>query len=721
MNAHGQNFDDHSFLDAAASEVDSIEVCAVWILTHFGRPLSRAALRALVAREPGRWSVEQFIEALESQSIKVDLSAGSFRARTYTGQVCLLANTDDEVILLTGEFSKRGLIFALQPTKSHTLMEVDNKELGKWDGARVIRLQPPLRTQKNTDNSRGRHGHWFWGPLIAARVLYIQVLLAALLTNVFALAASLFSMIVYDRVMPNGAYETLLALLTGIALVFASDFIIRMLRSYFLDVAGARADMVIADTLFEQLIDVELSSRTRSTGATISVMREFEALRDFLTSATLTILIDIPFSVIFLFVIASVSGPLVLVPLGVAPLVILASVAVQPSLKKLVKVSQEDAQTKNAILVETLAGLETVKALGMGAIMRRRWQDAVSHQASIGLQTRMLGQIAGNVANLAGQIVWVGVVTYGFFLVQAGQIGTGAIVAASMLAGRVISPLAQLAQLLTRLNQSLASYHNLSELMHQAREHKPRDANMDFGRLKGGIEFQNVSFRYPGQTKGGLEDVSFRIESGERVAFAGPVGSGKSTITKLILGLYQPDKGRILLDGIDIRQFDPADIRSCIGAVMQDIWLFSGTVKENIAVGSERPSDIEVVDAAQISCAHDFIATHPDGYGFKLKERGEGLSGGQRQSIAIARALVGNPPILILDEATSAFDVNTERDLMNRLLSRLQGKSLIVVTHRASLFGLVNRIIVVQEGRIVAQGPKEEVLRRFAQPNGNAS
>ncbi len=708
--------------DAKAAGTDPIELYLIWVLAHFGRPMSRAALRARVARDQGPWSIEQSIEALESLGICVETQDLTKVIKNFAASPVLLVAPDAKLLLLTGDIDGTSGFKALRLNSNDGHVEtIGASELANWAQASALVFTPQVQgASEESKHGRGRYGHWFWGPLLTARGLYVQVAIAALLTNMFALSASIFSMIVYDRVMPNGAVETLIALLFGVGIVFASDFVIRSLRSYFLDLAGARADMVIADSLFAQVMDIELGARKGSVGATASIMREFESLRDFLTSATLTVLIDIPFAIIFVIVIAVIGGPIVWVPLLVAPIVILSSLAVQPSMRKLVKASQEDGRNKNSILVETLTGIETLKALGAGSIMRRRWQEAVSHQAAISLKTRMFGQFAGNVANLAGQLVWVGVVTVGFFLVQQGQIGSGAIVACSMLAGRVISPLAQLAQLLTKVNQSLASYHSLSELMNQPREHEARDTFVDFGSIKGGIEFRNVSFKYPGQSKGGLEDLSFKIEPGEKVAFVGPVGSGKSTITKLILGLYKPDSGTILIDGVDSRQYDLADIRRSIGAVMQDVWLFSGSVKENIAIGGENPSDGDILEAARIACVHDFIASHPDGYGMKLKERGEGLSGGQRQAISIARALVARPSMVILDEATSAFDVNTERVLINRLNASIPDNTLIVVTHRSSLFELVQKIFVMQDGRLVAHGPKDELLRRLAQA-GNQS
>jgi ATP-binding cassette subfamily C protein LapB len=702
--------------DEAAPARDSVEVCLLWLLAHFKRPMSRAALRARAAREPGPWSLEEAVEALESFGVGVEEHArAAFDPAPAPGPFLLIGH-DGDCLLVTGDEDQKGHLRTLDPQQSGALESLAPEQVADWPARTVLSFTPPLRDSAETDGlARGRYGHWFWGPLLSARGIYVQVLLAALLTNVFALAASIFSMIVYDRVMPNGAIDTLIALLFGIGIIFLSDFAVRTLRSYFLDLSGARADMVIADTLFEQIADLRLDARRGSVGSMASVLREFETLREFLTSATLTILIDIPFALIFLLVIGFVGGPLALVPLLAAPAVIGASLVIQPALRKLVKIGQEDARNKNAILVETLSGLETLKALGATSVMRRRWQEAVSHQAAIGLKTRMFGGFAANVANLASQIVWVGVVTYGFFLVQQGQIGTGAIVACSMLAGRIIGPLAQLAQILTRLNQSVASYHSLSEVMRLPREHEPRDSYVEFGRIAGGVEFRNVSFAYPGQSGGGLKKVSFKIAPGEKVAFVGPVGAGKSTITKLILGLYQPDEGAILIDGVDARQYDPADIRRSVGAVMQDVWLISGTVKENIALGGEAPSDAQILEAARIACAHDFIAAHPDGYGLVLKERGEGLSGGQRQAVAIARALVSQPSVLILDEATSAFDVGTERMLIDRLKNGLRDQTVVVITHRASLFDLVDTIIVLQDGRVAASGPKEELLRRLAQ------
>ena len=689
---------------------DPIETCVLWLLESLDKPMSAAALRASVARLPGPWTFEEAIEALESFG---------FRCRERSVSLSDLLSTHKSSIFL----SEGAVVAAIQPkteahpaqlfvpTRSSRPSPLSVEALAMIYGGMVIEIEAELKIGAEDDEQKGRFGHWFFGPLLASKFIYFQVMMAALLTNIFALATSGFSMIVYDRVMPNGAMETLVALLVGVFIIFISDFVIRSLRSYFLDVAGAQADMVIADTLFEQVIDMELAARTSPTGSVANSLREFESLRDFLTSATLTTLIDLPFAVLFLFVIWTIGGPLVYVPLAAIPLIIGSTLLIQPSLRKLTQSNYEDGQTKNSVAIETLQGIETIKAIGAGSMMRKRWQDVISHQSAIGLKTRVLSQFSSNMSNFANQLVWVGTVTLGVYLTQTGAIGSGAIVACSMLSGRSIAPLAQLSQLLTRMNTALASYRNLSALMSQPREHKNKAAYLNRPVWQGSIEFRDVSFNYPGQSQGGLQNISFKIEAGEKVAIVGKVGSGKTTLAKLLVGLYKPSSGAILVDGIDIRQIDPADLRRNIGVVMQESWLFSGTVKQNIAVGGNNPTDEEILQAAMVSGVHEFISEHPDGYAYKLKEKGEGLSGGQRQTINIARALVGRPPILLMDEPTSAMDLGHESELIAKLKNQLINQTILIITHRTSILELATRVLVLDQGKIVAQGPKSDFMR----------
>ena len=672
--------------------------------------MSEAALRSRVADHEDGWDWSRMLDAIDSLGFGMrQLEGGLVALRDAVEPVIIRLKSGGAAVLLPSNEGDVPLV--MWPVRSLKEEDWPVESLFEACDGVMLAVSPATRVPKDEEHlPRGRMGHWFWGPLVTAKPMYVQVIVAALLTNIFALTTSLFSMIVYDRVLPNNAIDTLTALLIGVSLVLLSDFAIRTLRGYFLDVAGARADAIIADTLFEQVMDLDMSARRGSVGSLANVLKEYESIREFLTSATLTILIDIPFAILFLVVIAAIGGPLVWVLIVIMPIMVLASLAVQPQLRRLTQTSFEDGQNKQSILVETLSGLETVKAVGASGQMRKRWQKVIAHQAQIGLKTRMLSQFAGNVANLGSQVSSIAIVAVGVYLAKDGSIGTGAIVACSMLSGRAIAPLAQLAQLLTRVNQSLASYKSLKELMSQPREHPPNVSYLPRDKIEGSIELKDVSFRYEGQQSGGLEKVSIKINPGEKVAIIGRVGSGKTTLSKLILGLQKPTEGAVLVDGCDLRQFDKADLRKNFGTVLQDIWLMSGTVRHNIALGTVRPSQKDILEAAEVAGVHDFIASHPDGYNLKLAERGEGLSGGQRQAVAIARALVGHPSVILLDEPTSAMDVNAERTLIERLKPRVKDATLIVITHKATLIDLVDRVIVMDQGRVVADGPKDKVL-----------
>lgn len=697
---------------------DHLEDCLLWLLAKLGNPMSRSALRSRVAREPGAWTQDDAIEALESFGFRchlqnADVAPGEHLALAFSGFAAPYVYTGNIV---------DGIPEVYNPASHDKPVKQDATSRASWRQRQIYHVEHMLRqNETDAEKPQGRYGHWFWGPVMQSKALYWQVGLSALFINIFALVSSIFSMIVYDRVMPNNAVDTLIALVIGVLFVLLGDFIIRTLRAYFLDLAGLQADMVIADTVFEQLVDMQMKARKGSIGGLASIVRDFESIRDFFTSATLTTFIDIPFAVIFILVIFAVGGPLALVPLLVAPFVLLASVLIQPKLRKLIQLSNEDGHNKHAVIVESLHGIETIKSLGAGSVLRGRWQRSVAHQAAIGLKMRMLSQLANNFANLGSQVVWVATVTYGFFLIQEGEIGSGAIVACSMLAGRTISPIAQLAQLLTRLNQTLSSYKSIDAVMNMPREHKRNEAYIQHENFKGAIEFRDVHFTYPGQQQPTLNGVSFKIGVGEHVAFIGRIGSGKSTIAAMLMAFYAPDKGEILIDGIDIRQLDTSDLRRNIGAVLQDIWLLSGTVKENIALGADTPTDEQIINAAKIAGVHDFIAPHADGYGMVLRERGLGLSGGQRQAIAVARALVGNPAVLLLDEPTSATDMAGERQLIERMKLATANKTMLLITHRPSMIDLVDRVIVIDAGKVLADGPKQVILNQPAANNQPAS
>ena len=556
--------------------------------------------------------------------------------------------------------------------------------------------------------------HWLFGPLRDNAKIYGQTIIAAAIVNLLALVSSFFIMTVYDRVLPNQAIESLIALTIGVMIAHIFDFTLKSLRGYFIDVAGQRLDASVGMTVFDNLIAMRLESKRGATGAVAGLVKEFENLRDFFSSATLVAIVDLPFIFLFIATIAMVGGPIALVPLIGVLIAITAGVAIQPLIMQRTKQAMAEGHLKHAVLIETLAGLETVKSVDAGDMMRSRWRSGVMRQAKTSTIGRFLNQFAVNAAGFAQQFSQVGVVVIGVILVGANEITTGALIASVILTGRAMAPLGQVASLLSRINGALASYKSLNQLMTTQSEIDPNRDYLARPQLSGKIEFRELSFAYPGQTTRALDEISFTIEPGERVAILGKNGSGKSTIVRQITGIYQPTEGSVLVDDTDIRQIHPSDLRSNIGVVLQDVCLFSGSIKENIALGLEKISDQDILHAAKIAGVHEFIGATAGGYDQRLAERGEGLSGGQRQAIALARALASKPSILLLDEPSSALDSQAEAMLIARLDKAMRGRTLLIVTHRMSMVRLVDRIIVLDRGRIIVDGARDTVLRAMS-------
>lgn len=561
-----------------------------------------------------------------------------------------------------------------------------------------------------------RFARWLTEPMQRNRAIYAKVALAATVINLFGIVTSLFTMTVYDRVLPNNATSSLIALTIGLVIVVIFDFVLRTLRAYFADIAGARIDEEIGDTVFRRLLAIRMDVRSGSTGSLAAMMRELESLRDFFASMTLTAVVDLPFILVTLAVIALIGGPLVFVPLLMVPLVILVSALSQPALDRLSARAMQQAQLKQAVLVEAIGGLETVKANNAAPLLNARWQAAMEKHSHVSLNQRLVSTFAVNVAVIANTISYAGVVVAGVGMIASQNLTMGGLIACSILAGRAVAPLGQIAQLMTRLTQARTAYAQINGLL----EHPPEGpaGTAIAPRVTGQIELRKVSFRYPGQAEAALSDVSLRIRPGEKVAILGRMGSGKSTIARLIMGLYAPADGLVLVDGTDMKQIDPAAYRARIGVALQESVLLSGSIRDNILLSRERIDDAEMLRAAQVSGAHDFIGTMANGYDLVLADRGESLSGGQRQAIAMARALAGSPPLMVFDEPTSAMDVQTEARLIKRLAAELADRTLVLITHRPPMLRLVDRVIIMDGGKILADGPRDEVLNRAGSTSG---
>lgn len=560
-----------------------------------------------------------------------------------------------------------------------------------------------------------RFAPWLLEPMKRNRATYIKVSIAAVFINIFGLLTALFTMVVYDRVIPNNAFSSLWALTFGLVIVIVFDFILKLLRAYFVDFAGAHIDREIGDEVFERLLAMRLELKKGSTGAIVGIMRELEALREFFASATLTAVVDVPFIAITLFAVFLIGGWVAAVPAAMVPIVILIGWLTHPALERLSAKSMGEGLIKQSVLVEAIGGIETVKATGAGPLLAGRWSRAVKQQSDSAMRQRLIGAIGTTFAGSAGTISYSGVVIVGVFLIADNALTMGGLIACSILAGRAIAPLAQISQLLSRLTATRTAYRQVKALMELPME-GPAGEGLKPAEIKGRIEFKNVIFRYPGAPEPALKDVSFAIEPGERVALLGRVGSGKSTIARLVLGLYPPEDGLILIDGSDIRQLDPVALRAKIGAAMQESVLLTGSVRENILLGRAGLGDEEMIRAATISGTHQFMGQIANGYDLRLADRGEGLSGGQRQSIAIARAIAARPAIVVMDEPTSAMDAQTETALIQRLAEELTGRTVILITHRPPLLALATRVILIEAGKVAADGPRDKILQQLTRP-----
>ena len=686
----------------------ALERCLLHVAATLDRPMTAAELLAAQSGdEASGLDVRDVLTAAARAGMQAGFGARALRDFDNTLVPAILFLDGDRAVVLHGHQNDQLLIH--DPDLGEGIGEIAFAALAPhYTGHAIL-----FRREHRADiiAAANRAGHWFWSAFAASRWSYVQVGLAAVLTNILALVTSIFTMVVYDRILPNEAIESLIALTIGVGIALLFDFLLKGLRAGFIDRAGQVADQIMGRRIFDRLLDLQLYARKGSSGALASTLREFESLRDFFTSATLVALVDLPFILLFIGVIHMIGGPLALVPALAVPVVIVVGLAVQPLLARLAEQSFADGQSKQGVLVETLTALDTIKVTGAGRAMRARWDEASMRQSDHGLRARSITQFALNATGFVQQAAQVMIVFYGVFLIAAGTTSMGALIAAVILTGRTLAPLATLVQTLTRLNGARQAYRNLDALMRADSERPEGKHWIARPHLAGRLQFDDVRFAYPDAGVEALQGVSFTIEPGERVAILGRIGSGKSTVARLLVGLYPPTQGAVRIDGVDIRQMDPGDLRRNVGSCLQDVALFTGTLRDNIAIGAVRPRDADILEAARLAGVEDFAARHPAGYDLMLAERGEGLSGGQRQAIALARALVGRPPVLLLDEPTSAMDVQTEAALVARLKPALAGRTVVIVTHRPSLLELVDRVIVIENGRVGFDGDKAQMLR----------
>ena len=691
--------------------IDSLLACLLVICRINGVAITKDALTAGLPLEDGCITpalVKRAVARAKMVSNILKKPLNSIRAE-FMPSILLLK--DEEACVLLGWDADKQNASVIFPELGDAEIKVPLQDLEQRYSGYAIVIKPKFSFDKRAPAVGKVHlKHWFWGTLAENTYIYRDIMLAAFLINIFALAMPIFTMNVYDRIVPNRSVETLWVLVVGVALVVFADFTLRTIRGYFLDWASHRVDIKLTGRIMEQVLGTQLEHRSNSVGSFASNLRSFETVRDFITSATITTLIDIPFALIFIAVMAWIALPM-LVPVIVGAIVMLFySFSVQTKMHELSETMFRAGAIRNATLIETLVGLETVKALGIEGSMQRKWEKSASFLTEVGGKLKLLSASVNNGSNAIQQLVNVALVLLGVYLVVEGDLTMGGLIACTMLASRALAPIAQSAGLMTQYHNASTSLASLEEIMSKPVERPDDSSFLSRPAFMGDIEFREVSFSYPGTDVDALKNVSFKINAGDHVAILGRMGSGKTTLHKLILGLYRPTSGAILIDGIDSRQIDPAELRRSIGYVQQDTQLFYGSMRENIAITAPHAEDMQVLEAARIGGIDEFVNMHPKGFDMPVGERGETLSGGQRQGVGIARAVITNPNILLLDEPTSAMDHSGEELVKKRFVEVAAGKTLVVITHRSSLFDLVNRIIVIDGGKVVADGNKEQVI-----------
>ena len=623
----------------------------------------------------------------------------------------ILILQDNQACVITAIDYEKQIVDVIYPELTESVITQSIEQLSNQSADLVIYVQPEFTFDERTPvlEKLSKDG-WFWGVIKECRPLYKDVIISAIALGVLSVAMPLFVMNVYDRVVPNHATDTLWVLATGILRALSADFTLRLVRSYFVELAASRIDVKVSAVIMERVLGMKLENRPSSAGSFASNIQSFEAVRNFFSSITLVALVDLPFVILYLIVIAIIGVPLSL-PIIAGALILLAyAIAAHRQLESLSEQTMKASSMRNAVLVESLTNIEDIKSFHGECKTQSIWEKSTIYIAQVNAQSRLVSSSISNTASWIQQCVGVIIMIIGVHLVIEGELTQGGLIAAYLLSSRAMGPIGQSAAVLAQYHHAAMAMQSLNEIMDKEVERPPGKLWLSHPVLKGDIEFKDVFFKYSDESNNALNGISFKVNAGEKVAILGRNGSGKSTLEKLILGLYEPSLGSILVDNNDIHQLDPAELRHNIGYVPQHVALFYGSLRENLTISAWHAKDEQIIKACEQSQLFDLINSHPDGFDLQVGEQGRQLSGGQRKAVGMARALINDPPILLLDEPTSSLDHNSEHKIIKNLKAHSTNKTLLVVTHRSSLLELVDRVIVLDNGKVVADGPKKEVI-----------
>lgn len=701
-------------LDRLTSDNDPLTRAVQALVSLRGRAVSADVLTGGLPLVNGRLTPELALRALG----RVGFSAKLVRRELsdlppLLLPVILLMEDDDCCILLRQDPRGCQIYDPLTGTTAH----IPASELAEGYTGYAILARQFTTVDENLDTLSSEAGdHWFWGSIQKLWKTYVLVAFTAGLISVIALASPLFVMNVYDRVLPNKAIPTMWVLVIGMGIALLFDLILRTLRAWLIDSTGRRADVLLASRIFSHVLSIQMSSKPPTTGSFASHLRDFESVREFFTSNTIATLTDMLFFILFLVVIQQIGGPIAYVPAVAALIIIGLGLLFQIPLRRAAERNAAEAAQRHSLLVETIAALETIKVVRAESHLQGLWEKLVGSTSRTVERVRQLTSTLTHISSAIQQMVSVAVIIVGVYLFQEGNISMGAIIASVMLASRCVAPLGQFAIVLARSQQSFSSLRALDKIMQMPSERPPGKSFLAQPITNCTIQFQNVVFAYPNSGVPAINDFTLTIRPGEKVGIIGKIGSGKTTIGRLLVKLYEPQKGSILIDGIDMGQYHPHQVRRAIGLLGQDAELFHGSIRSNITMGKAGAADSELVAAARLAGVEEFVRRYPAGYDTNVGERGSALSGGQRQAVALARVLIGDPQVIYLDEPSSAMDLASERQLIDQLRKALRpDQTVIVSTHRYSMLELIDRLVVIANGKVAADGPKEDVLEALRQ------
>lgn len=602
---------------------------------------------------------------------------------------------------------------SVQLSGDHGLAQVFSIEdlLEHVDVAYILRPETSVPDVRIDEYIKPYEPNWFWHIVLADWKRYIDILFASLIANILALATIVFSMNVYDRVVPSQSIPTLWVLFGGVVIAAIFEFILRISRAYISDMIGKRADLRVSDQVFGHALRIKNNERSKSTGTFISQIRELEGVREMVTSTTISAIADLPFFILFLGIFWLIGGDLFWIMLVIVPVMLIPGILMQKPLARLAQEGMRESSIRNAVLVEAVQGIEDIKLLRAESRFQNQWNHMNEVSANISMKQRIIVNLMSTWTQKVQGLTFAIVVLVGVFAVIKGDMTTGALVACSILSTRMLAPISQFAGVLGKLQQSKMAKQSLDELMKKPVDQPERSQLIQRAVLHGDYLLEGVSFKYAeDDPKPSLAIAKLEIKAGEKIAILGRNGAGKSTLLQLLSGMQNPVQGKVSLDGIDLTLLDPSDVRRDMSLLNQNAHLFFGSIRENLMMGAPLATDQQLLSALEITGALAFVQEKKEGLEHIILEGGVGFSGGQRQALLLTRLLICQPNILLLDEPTASIDDISEKQLIDHLKQWLGNRTLVVATHRRAVLELVDRIIVVNNGKIVMDGPRDQIL-----------